>query len=386
MTAEASKTISKYKGLLITSIVLGFLFGGAAAIYPISFIAHLSIPNNESFFSLSEVKRIKSRLPVEAYGLIKREYDPNLKEYLEKHALNPKWIEKNITSTLALTKADTKDTIMNVNSNADALNIQWMSIVTTSYNEELAKRSSYWLAQRICEITFKQALANYIANIRDHSSAGLMWIYNQLPETEKKIDQMQENMKILRDINQKFPEGASDSTRLQLNISAGENKENLSSLSFLTAYLPPIKQLAILETQLAQTLDNKKRLNFERKIIEVEHEAAKRELENLESMPLQEIFDHKSVIYSFWSKVELEKVQQDNVPEWVQNYIVELKNKLRVEEGFLVEHYERQLSEIVLMFSEEYYDKPLLIMIATLVGLLAPGFMHLGLVFLRRLL
>ena len=76
---------------------------------------------------------------------------------------------------------------------------------------------------------------------------------------------MQENIKILRDINQKFPEGSTETSRLQLNLSAGENRDNLSSLSFLTAYLPPIKQLAILETQLAQTIDTKRRLNLERK-------------------------------------------------------------------------------------------------------------------------
>jgi hypothetical protein len=384
MGSELSKIIREYKGLIIASLILSLLLGGAAAIYPISYVAHLSIPNNEGFFSLTELKRIKNRLPIEARALIDQETDPALKKYLEKSALEPKWIEKNISATLALTKADAKDALTNPNDKIDTFNVVWMNVEATSKIEELAKNSARWLGGIICEINFKEAMATYIAQIRSKSDVTLMLIYNQLPQIEKNIDQMQENIKILRDINQKFPESASDASRLQLSLSAGENKDNLSSLSFLTAYLPPIKQLAILEAQLAQTIDTKKRLNLEKDVIEAEREAASRELETFDAKTLRSMFDRARVTYDFWSKIDFSKALPANVPEWVPNYVTEIKNQLRTEERIRTAHFDRQMSQLDLIFAEEKYERLWLVVGAMLAGLLVPGLLYLTPAVVRR--
>ncbi len=362
------------------------MLGGAAAIYPISFIAHLSIPNNEGFFSLTELKRIKNRLPIEARALIDQETDPALKKYLEKSALEPKWIDKNISATLALTKADTKDALANPNDKIDAFRVEWMNVETTSKKEELAKSSARWLGEIICEINFKEGLTDYIGQIRAKSDEDLKKIYDQLPEIEKKISQMQENIKILRDINQKFPESASDASRLQLNLSAGENKDNLSSLSFLTAYLPPIKQLAILEAQLAQTIDTKKRLNLEKEVIEAKREAASRELEIFDAKPLRSMFDRARVTYDFWSRIDFSKALPANAPEWVPNYVAEIKNQLRTEERIHAAHFDRQMSQLDMIFTEEKYERLWLVVGAMLTGLLVPGLLYLAPAVVRRLM
>jgi hypothetical protein len=386
MGSELSKIISEYRGLIITSLVLSLLLGGAAAIYPISFIAHLSIPNNEGFFSLTELKRIKNRLPIEARALIDQETDPALKKYLEKSALEPKWIDKNISATLALTKADAKDALANPNDKIDAFRVEWMNVETNSKKEELAKSSARWLGETICEINFKEGLTNYIAEIRAKSDEDLKKIYDQLPGIEKSISQMQENIKILRDINQKFPESASDASRLQLNLSAGENKDNLSSLSFLTAYLPPIKQLAILEAQLAQTIDTKKRLNLEKDVIEAKREAASRELEAFDAKPLRSLADHARVTYDFWSRIDFSKALPANAPEWVSNYVAEIKNQLRAEERIRAAHFDRQMSQLDMIFTEEKYERLWLVVGAMLAGLLVPGLLYLSPAVVRRLM
>ncbi len=139
MGSEFIKLIREHRGLLVFSILLSLALGGAAAIYPISYVAHLSIPNNEGFFSLTELKRIKNRLPIEARALIDQETDPALRKYLEKSALEPKWIEKNISATLALTKADAKDALANPNEKLDAFRVEWINVEATSKKEELAE-------------------------------------------------------------------------------------------------------------------------------------------------------------------------------------------------------------------------------------------------------
>jgi hypothetical protein len=386
MDGEFFKIIREYRGLIIVSLLLSVALGGAAALYPISTVAHLSMPNNEGFFTLTELKRIKNRLPIEARALIDREADPALKEYLEKSALEPKWIEKYISATLALTKADAKDALANQNDKIDAFLVEWMNVETSSKKEGLAQTSARWLGEAICQINYKEGLTNYIAQIRTNSDQGLKSIYDQLPTIEKNIDQMQENIKILRDINQKFPEGASDASRLQLNLSAGENKDNLSSLSFLTAYLPPIKQLAILETQLAQTIDAKSRLHLEKEVLEAKREAANRELETLDAKPLSEMFAHARVTYDFWSRIDFSRALPANAPEWLSNYVAEIKNQLRAEERIRSAHFQRQMSQLDMIFTEDKYDRLWLVLGAALVGLLAPGLARLAPVIVRRLM
>ena len=92
----------------------------------------MSIPNNEGLVSLTELKRIKNRLPIEARALIEQETDPALKIYLEKSSLELKWIEKNISATLVLTKADAKDALTNPNDKIDAFCVECMNVETTS--------------------------------------------------------------------------------------------------------------------------------------------------------------------------------------------------------------------------------------------------------------
>lgn len=386
MGSEFFKLIRAHRGLLFFSILLSLALGAAAALYPIPIVAHLSMPNNEGFFTLSELKRIKNRLPIEAQPLIDREADPALKEYLKKSALEPKWIEKNISATLALTKADAKDALTNPNDKIDAFLVEWMNVETSSKRESLAKASARWLGEAICQVNYKAAITSYITQIRSKSDEALKVIYDQLPTIEKKIDQMQESIKILREINQKYPENASDQSKLQLNLSAGENKENLSSLSFLTAYLPPIKQLAILETQLAQTIDEKRRLNVEKGVLEVKRETSNRELETLDAKPLSEMFDHARVTYDFSSRVDFSKALPSDAPSWLTNYVLEIKNQLRAEERIRSAHFQRQVSELDMIFTEDKYERLWLVLGAAFAGLLAPVLARLAPVVVRRLM
>ena len=386
MKSEFFKIIREYKGLIIVSLLLSLTLGAAAALYPISIVAHLSMPNNEGFFTLTELKRIKNRLPIEAQPLIDLEADPALKEYLKKSALEPKWIEKNISATLALTKADAKDALANPNDKIDSLLVEWMNVETSSKREGLAKASARWLGEAICQVNYKAGLAGYVTQIRSKSDEALKIIYDQLPTIEKKINQMQENIKILREINQKYPENASDQSKLQLNLSAGENKDSLSSLSFLTAYLPPIKQLAILETQLAQTMDEKRRLNLEKEVLEVKRETSSRELEALDAKPLSEMFDHARVTYDFWSKIDFSKALPAEAPAWLTNYITEIKNQLRAEERIRTAHFERQMSQLDMIFTEDKYERLWLVLGAMIAGLLLPVLARLAPVIVRRLM
>ena len=94
MSGVYSRILREYRGLIISSLLLSVALESAAALYPISFIAHLSIPNNEGFFTLTELKRIKNRLPLEASVLFEQETDPALKKILKNSILEPKWIEK----------------------------------------------------------------------------------------------------------------------------------------------------------------------------------------------------------------------------------------------------------------------------------------------------
>ncbi len=349
----------------------------------------MSIPNNEGFFTLTELKRIKNRLPIEARALIDQETDPALKKYLEKSALEPKWIDKNISATLALTKADTKDALGNPNDKIDAFRVEWMNVETTSKKEELAKSSACWLGEIICEINFKEAMTGYIAQIRAKSDETLKTIYDQLPEIEKKIELMQENIKILRDINQKYPEGASEQSKLQLNFTAKDNKDNkdrFQELSLLTVYLPPLKQLAILETQLAQATDEKRRLNLEKKIIETQREAANRELETLEVKPLRDMFDRARITYDFWSRIDFARALSANAPEWLSNYVAEIKNQLRAEARIRAAHFDRQMSQLDMIFTEEKFERLWLVVGAMLAGLLVPGLLYLTPAVVRRLM
>jgi len=392
MGSEFIKLIREQRGLLFFSILLSLALGGAAAIYPISYVAHLSIPNNEGFFSLTELKRIKNRLPIEARALIDHETDPALRKYLEKSALEPKWIEKNISATLALTKADAKDALANPNEKLDAFRVEWINVEATSKKEELARTSARWLGEVICEINFKESIAGYISQIRARSDETLKAIYDQLPDIEKKIEQMQENIKILRDINERYPEGVSEQSRVQLNFTAKDNKDNkdnkdsFQELSLLTVYLPPLKQLAILETQLAQATDEKRRLNLEKELIEAQREAANRELEAFDMKPLRELFDRARISYNFSLRIDFSKALPANAPEWLSHYVAELKNQLRAEERIRIAHFERQMSQLDMIFTEEKYDRIWLVLGAMLAGLSVPGLVRLTPVIFRRLM
>jgi hypothetical protein len=201
------KILRHYKGLIICSLLLSLALGAAAAIYPISFVAHLRIPNNEGFFSLTELKRVKNLLPIEARPLIDQETDPALKEYLEKSALEPKWIEKNITPTIALTKADLKDSPQSQQEKIDAQSVVWLNAETTSKKEAVAIKSARWLGELICKINFKESINGYVASIRGAADGALQGIYGQLPGIEKSIDQMQENIKNSAGYKSKIPRG-----------------------------------------------------------------------------------------------------------------------------------------------------------------------------------
>lgn len=373
MTFEYLLNKNELKKLLMVSFLSSLGLSVAAYLYPLDFYAHLSIPNNEGYFSLAELKRLKNKLPIEAQPLIASVSDLDLRKFLQETTLEPKWIEKNVTSTLAITRSDAKDlAIQNQNVNLDVMRVSWINVDTYSKKEELSKVAASWIGELICKVSYKEEINDYINSVRSEADAQLQTIYKQLPMIEKSIDQMQENIKILTEVNKKYPESNSDQSKLQLNLSVGEYRENLNNLSFLTAYLSPIKQLAILETQLAQTLDTKKRLNLEKGLVELIREVANHELENLTSKRLNELFKDSEVIYEFWPNANLKKALPAQSPEWLNTYVNELNSQHYKEEQIRGDHFKRQMSQLNSIFVEKKFDKLSLILGAAIFGFFLP--------------
>lgn len=367
-----SELFYKYKKLLIISVVTSVMLGAIATAYPISYVANLSIPNSEGYFSLAELKRIKNRLPIEAPVLVEREVDAHLKKLLKSSILEPRWIEKNITPNFALTKADARELIDVRPEKFDPYFVTWLNIQTTSKDEALAQRAGKWIAEALCRISYKQQLENHIHAIRAESDKKLTEIYSRLPAIEKSLDQMRESIRILRDINQRYPEASADQSKLQLNLSAGEHKDNLNNLSNLMAYFPPMRQLAILETQLALTIDEKKRLGFDRQLAEVVREAASTALEAFDQISTDRIFDNKKITYNFWNKVDFDKLLTPDLAEWQKKYVQETSNALREAELISAAHFQRQMSQLDGIVVGLKHSQLLLVLGGVIAGLLLP--------------
>ena len=120
--------------------------------------------------------------------------------------------------------------------------------------------------------------------------------------------------------------------------------------------------------------------------MEVKREAANRELGHLNAKPLRDMFDQAVVTYKFWSKIDFTKAVPGNAPEWLQNYVAEIKNQLRAQEEISAAHFERQMSQLDMIFTEEKFERLWLVVGAVLAGLLIPGLIRLTPTLVRRLM
>jgi hypothetical protein len=85
--------------------------------------------------------------------------------------------------------------------------------------------------------------------------------------------------------------------------------------------------------------------------MEAKREAATRELETLDAKPLSEMFDRSHIKFEFWSQIDFSKALPANAPEWLSNYVTEIKNQLREDERIRAAHFERQMSQLDMIFT-----------------------------------
>ena len=90
-----------------------------------------------------------------------------------------------MTATLAITKADAKDALLNPNEKLDTFHVEWMNVETSSKKEDQAKLLARRFGELICLVNYKERLSIYITNLRSQSDDALMKLYDQLPEIEK---------------------------------------------------------------------------------------------------------------------------------------------------------------------------------------------------------
>lgn len=365
------------------SLISACVFGAAATLIPVSYVADLTIANEENFLTIKVLKKIKNNLPIIAAEAMQEGINPNLRDYLTNTVLNPRWVEKNIFATFSITKSDLKELVESGKTLEETSEVAWLNIHATSQDKLIASLATKWIAQLIYKESYKYFIISNIQIIRNESDKSLVDTYKNEIIINTKLSKIEENIKIVKNLNQKYPEKFMEQARFQLNSSATE----LDDLSYLAAYFSPSKQLAILEAKLAQTIDAKIRLGVEVSLSESKLEAANHELDVLESISFNHLFDGQKIVYEFWSKVNFNKLivpSTNKYSGWVLDYIEKSKEDLRLRDLIAKARISRQISQAYPLVIEEKFSKSLIIMVSFIFGAIIPYILLYAISIFRR--
>jgi hypothetical protein len=370
--SEILSSLCARRGIIIVSIALAVIFGTIAALYPIPYVAKLSLLNHERYFTLAELKVIKNKLPIVSQDFIESEQDQRLRELLTKTVLEPKWVDKNITPVFSFTKSDSKE-LVDLNKGAfDPLDISWLNIQATSIDDRYALQLAQWIAREICVIGFKEKLRNFAIQIKAEAEKSLLASSQLLPDLYKQAHRVEGNIKIVSDVHNKYQATDMQNNSMQLNFNISEYGKDSNKSAITLEYLPISKQLSILETQLLQIGNDIKLAEADLKIYEKIRDFATKELKLLEVTPSSQIVQGEGNLFSFSQKLSFDELFSDNSPEWLKNYFVSMKNNLHVSEVINSSHYELEISQLNNVFVEEKYSQIIVILSAMVMGLLLP--------------
>jgi hypothetical protein len=362
------------------SIATSFALGALAAVVPIPWVSIIYNKNYDNFFSIPTFKIVKNHMTSFSSKILDQLPGSKLKSNLTSCITNSAWIDKNITASFAVTKADTRD-LVDISPHNDTENVSRYAISNIDvkyidFEKEISEVTIKWISRYLIILNGRETYLNFLNGIKKEQEIERLESAKLLPSLSLDLGAVQSRLnKVIKIEGQNTSQpGSAVSIQFNLNRSPKDQDQDkdISTGLDLLAFLPASVQHTGLDIQETIFQDRLEQLRFKILIAEDLTSATNEALKETILDPIQVDVEKWSYLKEFWKTRLLTDILSNNVTEWKRNYVASLISRIEFRQRQIQGQIIRQLSDTNTIYADELIKRKYVVLSGFLLGLIIP--------------
>lgn len=390
------KTSNSWRFLLNISVATSLALATLAAIAPIPWVSICYNKNYENFFSIPSFKIAKINLTSFSSKILEQVGDKRIKEILINYITNYSWVDKNITASFAVTKADTRDLVdISANNDTETMSryaISNVDVKYTDFDKEKSETAVKLISKYIIILNGREVYLKFLNDVLKEQEFAQLDATKLLPDISLTLGANQSRLNKVIEIETEKKNSSDPMPSIQFNLTQSAlSKETqkiinpFDSEMDLLAFLPAHIQHSGLDIQQAMLNGRLEQLKFKMAIAEDLTNSVDKTLKQCIANEVDVRTERVSCIKNFWSTPLVnESISKINA-DWKRNYVTSLINRIEFRQHQLELQILRNSSDLNTIYSDQLIKRKYLVLGAFVFGLLIFPIINLGPIYLTKL-